>query len=433
MAQQGYRSSARIATSTSTTNDPYIVERDIKKSLRTISPTLTPLYWLGAKLGRGAKPVSHKVEYVEYYETDPFDTITVNAVGAANEERFARITFSNTSRPGVTGEFYHLQDVIAIIQSNQTVEVVMTSSAAKKFNGTELTLPTSITGNTTTRSAAGSVVVRVITPDAFRLKANDTADTMWLQRTIFEGQPVEAEGRIRNYEYDFNYVEHKEAIVKFTDDQLWQRSRFGNDMIALDKTQTLKEFQMAPEHSAFLGQRAINLDNPGKPTRYMGGLLENIKTNVSYYNPTSVTDFETLVINFLHEQVFKQSVEGANNMTKLAFCGRNFLLDLNQSFQSFRQNTNVSGDLKKVGMNVDTYVLPGGYTVSFTANDVLRKETPMGNWCFVVTPNLAEWRIVKDFSSKYVEESRARIKEWMTDWQGTITWEGEQAHALLRT
>jgi hypothetical protein len=42
-------------------------------------------------------------------------------------------------------------------------------------------------------------------------------------------------------------------------------------------------------------------------------------------------------------------------------------------------------------------------------------------------------RTVLDYTSRYYQLANERVSKVMVEWQGTIAWELEQQHALLRT
>jgi hypothetical protein len=60
----------------------------------------------------------------------------------------------------------------------------------------------------------------------------------------------------------------------------------------------------------------------------------------------------------------------------------------------------------------------------------------MENWCLVFDPSLIEYRTVKEYNTRLIvpgDNNFIRYYTLMVEWQGTMAFQLEQAHALLRT
>jgi hypothetical protein len=184
------------------------------------------------------------------------------------------------------------------------------------------------------------------------------------------------------------------------------------------------------EYNAFWSEREDDFTQSSRPKRHMRGLFHSIRTNVAYYDPATLTDFEAMFSNFLFEQAFRYNPTGKS---KIGMAGGRFLYDFNMAFREYRRTSDLSSIGKEIGLDADTYVIPGGFKLTLIRNEILRQGTPMEYWCFVIDPSLAEWRIVKDYNSRLYQNPDERDIKLMVEWQGTIAWHLEQVNALLRT
>jgi len=162
----------------------------------------------------------------------------------------------------------------------------------------------------------------------------------------------------------------------------------------------------------------------------MRGLYNAIRTNVSAYDPTNVTDFEYMFSNFLYEQAFRYN---PNGYKKLGLAGGRFLFDFNNAFREYRRTSTIDGVGKQIGLDLETYYLPGQHRVNLVRTEALRQNTALEYWCFVIDPSLMKQRNVKDYESRYYQNNDERDIKIMVEWQGTIAWHLEQAHSLLKT
>jgi len=412
-----------------------MVLEDIDENIRTLNPEASPLYTLGQIFGRGSKPKSHKIQVIQYDSFDNMDFSDDCVLGSATNavfKRFARIKLTQPSRPTTSGSMYYSpQDKFYIVATGQTVICVMTPTAAiRETESSYSTLPTAFTGGASTSvCVAGYVVVQNIHPEA--MKDFSTSDVVYLGRTIFESQDIEADPAQRDVLFDCNLVEHKEKVISMTEDQRYLVTTKGKvPDWTFQQRAAFKELKKDVDYTAFFSTREIEFKIPGLPMRHMNGLVNAIKTNVAVYNPATITDFEEMFSNFLFDMAFRYN---PNGQKKIGICGGRFLHNFNKAFKDYRRTTDLEVKAKKVGMDIQGYFLPGGFNVGLTRSEVLRQNTALENWCFIIDPPEAEWRIMKDFKSRMYQEAKSRKDKLMIEWQGTIAWHREQTHALLKT
>lgn len=431
-----YRNLNRPGTRSTVNADPRLMLEDLNTTFQTLDPNATPLHTLSDIIGKGAPPKALKVQTMQYNSFDNYDFCSAATIGTNNDTRFASMTIDQSTRPDVANYmYYYPQDKFYIVATGQTVEVVITPVASIPLaNGTEFAMQTTtLTGSTTTRSTAGTVVVRNI--EAQPILPFTTSDIIYLGRTIREGQAIQAQSTMRDLVYDMNYVEHKEKVFAMTDDQkdfANMRSGVLPDW-TFQQREMFKEFKIEVEYNALFSERAFDDAVPNNPTRHMRGLVNAIKTNVGFYNPYATTDFEKMFNNFLWEQGFRY--KGPSGMNKVAICGGMFLKNFNEAFAKYRQTMGISDKQigTTVGFDINKYVLPGGMSISLHRSEALRQNTPLENWCFIIDPALMKWRVAKDYASRMYNLANEREQKIMVEWQGTVSWELEQAHALLRT
>jgi len=427
-----YRNLTRPGVRSTTTAEPRDAFEDIDLTIRELSPNAVPLQMFGQMIGYKSPPKSNVISVMQDYQTDNFDYCSSVTLGSGNDDRFARLTLDQPSRPEVSNILlYAPQDKFFIVATGQVVEVVMTPRAAIEVDeGTELTIAdTALTGNSTSRTAAGTLLVRNI--DDTALLTFTASDVIYLGRTIYESQDIMAESWQRDYVYDRNFVEHKEKVFIMTEDQAKLiRQKSGVPDLTRQQKAMMREFKMEVEHNAMFSERQMDFTVGGRPKGHMRGLFHAIRTNVSYYNPTTLDDFEQMFTNFAYEQAFRYFAGDIRQ--KMGVCGGRFLINFNLAFRDTRRVMSLTTP-KEVKFDTSTFILPGEHAVTFARSETLRMGTPLENWCFVIDPSAMKWRIAKDYTSREYSNRNERDFKVMVEWQGTIAWEFEQVHALLRT
>ena len=433
-----YNNIIRPGIRTTTSVNPRAVVEDIDESIRVLSPHATPVLTLGRYLGRGPKPKGHKIQVAQYDSFNHFDyvnrVVLASSIPAYSNgyERFAKIFLTQPSRPAMGNTMiYQPQDKFAIHATGQTVQVVMTprGSMPLSTSGQQYyKFDTAFTGATDSTCEEGSVIVRTTTASPFLNFSK--SDVTFLDRTIWESQRIQAESTQRDFYYDCNFVERKEKVLHMTDDQKeWVMTKGKKPDWNFQQEQMLEEFKMSIEHAIMWGERAVDL-TADRPMHHMQGLFHAIKSNVAYYNPDSTTSFEQMFKNFCYDMAFRYNPNGNK---KVALCGGRVLQNINDEFRDFRQLSGANPSDKKAGLDIDTYVIPGGLELKLIRSELLQQNSALENWCFVIDPNEMEQRIVRDFKSRFYQGNDERDYKLMVEWQGTIAWHIEQTHALLRT
>ena len=427
--QRGYDNLARTGTRSSVNSDPRRIEEDITEKIHRLDPESTPLQFLSKMIGRGEKPKNHKVQMIMYDSFDHFDKGTIEFIDNTQNNRFARLNVQQISRP-TTSNFmtYYPQDTFFVPETGQNLEVLMTPFAQIEYGGGGYTTNTTLTGTgSTSASADSTVVVREITGQPIRTFSNSTL--VWKGRTIRESQNVGGQSLMEDFTYDCNFVEHKESVLTFTEDQKkWVKTKGSMPDFNFQQQEMIARFKKSVEYTFFFGERAVNFDVPSRPTRYMRGLINHIQSNVSIYNPYASVDFEQLVLNFMSEQAFRHNPHGKN---KVMMCGEKFLTNFNLAFREFRR-MDINDKQASPGLDISTYTIPGGFNLKIMRNDVFRGPE-MEHWGLVFDAAEAEFRTVKDYESRPYSLPNERDIKYLIEWQGTIAWNRQEAHALLRT
>ena len=415
----------------STSINPKMLLEDITEKIHTLRPEATPFDSLMRGIGRGPKPISPKVQVMQYHGFDNYDYCSAVTLGSTvpngGYERFARLTLTQPSRYTTNSSmWYQPQDRFFIVATKQVVEVVATPvDTIRTTVSTKATFPALLTGDTTTTTAAGTVVVRNLDPAP--ILPFTTSDIIYIGNALFQSQKIETVGHERDVLFDCNFVEHNDATFQITEDQKnWIKTRGTIGDWEFNQQKTIEEFKITQEYKYLFSKRSVDLTIPGRPKYTMDGLFNTIQTNVAVYNPDNITDWEVLMANFVNDQAFRYNPYGT---TKIGLAGKRFVQNFNLYFRDQRRLTQ-STPGGKIGLNFDSYQF-GGFTLNLTRTDALRG--PLEDWCFVVDVEAADMRVVKDYATRLYANNDERDVKFMIEWQGTVAWNLEQAHALIRT
>jgi len=418
----------------STSINPRTLAEDITNKVHVLSPNATPLDTIFRHIGRGKTPIGHKVSTMQYDEFDHFDFCSqavIDSAMPAGWERFALLRLDQASRPSTNSSMWYVGgDKLQIYETNQTVEVFMTNTSQIEINDTTLfTDPTSgtVSGNSATQTLPGWVLVRNV--EEAPLIPFSTSTIVYMGNMLRESQRITTPSRQRDVYYDYNLVEHKDATVIFTEDQRkWIKTKMTTPDFEFQQKYAIEEFKRSIEFNKLFSERAVDTSDPNRPKRSMRGLIPHIQTNVAFYNPQGIFNFENMMQNFMLEQAFRYN---PNGIKKIGICGARFLAQFNQTFASLRRlDQNPKGT---IGLNLESYSF-GNFEIGFMRSDFFGQDTPYSNWLLVLDPIEAEERIVKDYATKPMfQNNDERDMKFMIEWQGTVAWNIEQAHALLRT
>lgn len=438
-----YRNLNRPGMRTTATIDPRAVEQDIAYSIRQLSPHAAPLYSLLDKLSRGKEPKSLKIWVAQEHLFDDVDYVSNVKLGSSvnpKYSRFALLTVDQISRPDVRDiMYYQPQDMLHIDKTGQEVEVwanpnssIRIGLGATDFFTFDAALVGGAPGQQINTTPPGTILVRNVEP--YPIKPFSSSYIIYHGRTIFESQDIEAVPTQRDIIYDCNFVEHKETLIQITEEQKdIIQTKFKTPDWTFNQRRDLEEFKQEIERTLLFQARSVDTTIPERPKYTMNGILNSIKTNVAYYdeNIEAGPEFEKMIQWFIMEHAFRYNPAGTN---KLFLMGIKALVKFNQSFANYRRSKDlaISG---KVGFNISGYDFLG-YTVGIVPFEAFDRRTNMANWILVIDPALIELRIIKDFNNRLIvpgNNNFIRYTSLMTEWMGTIAFQYEQAHALLRT
>lgn len=421
-------------------SDPRARFPDLDKEIRKLLPTATPMQFLTEKFSRrGPRPKSYIVEYKKMRTYDSLNFASDYSLGTGQYTRYAAIDISNTDVTRPDGPIFAPQDVVKIVDTMQSAEVVMTETGSLIESGVALQLPAALAGVVGTGLVSackpGRIIVRNVEPAAMRA-ASSTTGVYNLGRTLYESQDIGGPSQFGYAIYDANYVEHKEKIISCTEDEY--------SLIEYeDKTQTfverkaemLRVFKEEVEHTLFFGTRSVNYSEIQGGTRrgkyYMGGLLDTIETNITLYNPNTTTNFEHMIQNWMIQQVFRHN---PNGYRRVIHAGVNALRDFQREFEEIRRISLSNGKEGPMlnGLRIDQYDYLN-FTINMVRNDILRPNTPLQHWMIAIDPDEPISRIVKNYETKDPTLPNQRRKALMVEWQGTMQWNREELYSVLRT
>lgn len=421
---------ARPGTRTSQTQNPDAYKRDIDEKIRSLYADQFPLIQMNELAGVGSPPKSRKVEVMLHEGFDPWDRVTAVTMGALSdvESRYMRLSVAQVSRPQANGQmFYQPQDKFYIPSTGQTVMCVMTQNAAQVINGAEWPLTTTLSGGTTTRSLAGTIVVKNIEPAA--LIAFSAGEIVWIGRTIYESQNYEGISTQEDVYFDMNYVETKDIILRVSSDQMDFYERYGTIKdFDFQQREIIRRFKEAVNKSCWFGERAMDSSQTNRPMHHMRGLLKSIRTNVTMYDPTQTDDFERLVSNWMEEQLFRYNPNGNK---KIIYCGSKFASNWQNAFKEYRRS-DLSDKKPRPGLNIRTYEWLD-WQLMLVIDGTFRTGTRLENWAVGVDPMESQLCVSKNFIQHNPTMPNERDKSLVWTWEGTMRHHREKTSAILRT
>lgn len=409
--------------------NPMILKRDIDEKVRTLEPEATPLLTLLGNVwkGMGKPPESKKIETLQHYAFDHIEEVSYVLLGTGSYKEFVLVKIPQKTRPksGST-MFYSPQDMFTLPTGQQAM-VWCTPDACYKVNGAEYALDTTTTGSaSTTRTNPGYLVLRNVQPSPI-ISFTAGSYMRYVGYSIWEGQPFAATSKEETFIFRSNYVETMEAVLEMTNDQIRYAKTYGwINNLSKQQELTLKRFRKEVEYKHWFGVKSLRLDQDNRPFHTMDGIIPQIRTNVTMYNPFDTVDFENFLSLTMNEQGFRW---GPN--VKTGHCGMRFLHNFNVAFKEFRRS-DLSEKNPKPGLNIDTYHWMGN-TLKLVRNEVFRQGTPQENWCCIIDPNESEPRVAIDFESKDIAGPRDRVKQMGWTWQGSIAMNREEHSSIIRT
>ena len=423
-----WNNTSRTGVRTTQTRNPDTYKRDIDEKVRSLDREQYPLIEMNKLVGKGKAPQSKKMEVMLHESFDHWDEATSTVAGTSTEWRYMRIAVAQKSRPQSNGNMYYQpQDGFYIPATGQNVRVVMTPDAAMVVNGAELTLGTGLTGNTTTRSLAGTVVVENIEPSAIISFAS--GDILFTGRTIYESQNYEGLSTQEDVFFDVNYVETMDCILQVSGDQLGFYKSYGTiDDFNWQQEQKLRTFKKSVYYKLWFGERSWEVVQRDRPMITTRGIIKSIKTNVTIYEPTQTDDFERLVSNWMEEQLFRWNPNGKK---KVVYCGSKFASNFNMAFREYRRSE-LSDKSPMPGLNIKTYDWLD-YSLKLVIDGTFATGTKLENWAVGIDPLESLLCVSKDFEQHDPTLANERDKKVAWTWQGGLRHHREKSSAILRT
>lgn len=423
--------SFRRGLRTTQTVNPDNVVPDIDEILYRAEPTKSQLSNILDQLPGGKEPKSKKIQVRLYNSFDALDEITSITLGlsANSESHYARFTMAQRSVRATTDDMFYQPGNTLALDNGQQVMVVMTPSRylASALPGGVLT--TALTGNTTTATAPGDIVVRNV--DGTPIRAGNIQWVQFMGHPIYEGEPVQQQSIQRDVYFDANYVEHLERVMECTEDETKYIKTYGSvqDM-QFQKEETLQEIKQDVELKYMFGTRNMLQDIKNQPKHFMGGILYFIRTNVMVYNPATVTDWENTIQDWMVQHVFRNT---PNGMEKTVFCGEIAHLNFMRAFSSYRKiEMTASKKMQASGLDVSTYKL-GARTINLVDYRHFRLGTKWQDWMVALDLPELETRIKTNFTIRPATLPTERVVRYAVDWEGSLACHREQSHAVLRT
>lgn len=425
------RQGMRISTSI----DPLQVVWDVSNKVRKISPDQVPFQSMDTYFVKGPAPQGEKVTTQLEWEFDPHDQCLSCVVGSTtspNYKRYALIRPAQSSRQTTASSmFYAVKDKIMSPETGQSFVVVMTDTGAyAPPGGSAITLPTDLTGNTTSRTNPGFIVVENIKPEPI-IAIPAGGQIFYGGRTAHESADYGGTPRIADIFYDCNFVETQEQTFSVSRDVLdlvktrgpesvWQRDWDYNVNIA----------KQGWEFTSLWGQGEVWMDG-NRPTRFTRGLFPSIKTNVFYYNPTTVTDFEFLVQEWMVRSAFRYNPNGTQS-PKMVFAGKAWSARFERSFGWMRRTDLSNRKITPAGLAVTEYTF-STYTIRLMDFSPFRIDGRLQNWAVAVDPLEVEIRNKFDWRMKDISLSTQRDRTMAIEKQGCYVFHREQSHSVMMT
>jgi hypothetical protein len=435
--QWEYNNRLGKGTRSSTTPSPRSIVEDFEKSIHRLSPDAFPFQSLKTIFGSGPAPTGFKVTTTQLHDYDHFDSCASATMGTIgnNETRYARFAPLQISRPETNGQVlaYDVQDILHIVETGQTVEVVVTPGDAVTLkSGSSITLSTALTGNTTTRTNTGSIVVRNV-EDAPLIAFTTGSDIINMGKTLYESQDKGTTSYYNDPIYDCNFLEHKEATLVFTEEQKNMiKTRWAQGDWDLQTESTVKRHKGNVERAFIWGERSFEGDRP-RARRTMRGLFNAIQSNIAYYNPDSILDYEIFMRDAAVQQLFRYNGDRATNK-KFLLCGDVFAANFSYAFKDYRREVTLNSPNATVSLNLSKYKILDKYELVVMPHSMLRTGTKLENWAFVIDPSVCQFRIRKDHKTETnFANPDERVIKFLIEWQGTMSWNLEQNLGLLRT
>lgn len=387
---------------------------------------------------KGAKNVSatqDKIWMRQQYDSDTYDDITNVVLGTSgnNETRFANLAVACRNVLSPAGNFFYKVGEDVYLSNGQTGIIVATPDAIHPSIGT---LTTDLTLNSTTRTAAGTIVVMNVEKAPFAAFPHGTTGGLhWGGKTVGEGESVSASPIQQDVLYDMNLVETFETTLEVTREELHHvKSRGAGTTGAVGA-----DYKFQNEHMAYriLKQRDLRLffgnrtyDSLGnRKVARMGGLNYFVRSNVMLWNPWTTTDIEKVFNTWMLEHLFRYN---PGKPEKVVFIGQRLHAKWQEQYRDMRRiDARQSGPLQAMGIEFDTYKFSGN-TIRLIPYQNFGLGTAWEWWAFGVDlPSLSYYERFGPTEIDYTLPGE-RMKKVALEMACTMAVRNEMAHAILR-
>jgi hypothetical protein len=306
-----YKNRISSGIQTSITGDPRMQAIDLSDRIYKQSYSNFPFLTIYNKARRGAKPKGFKCEFMTEYETpvtDVFKDPVWGSATGANYARFARFTPEQAWRDGniKSNCIYYPGDMFSIQQSDQTVMVICTPDANRKHeNGSDYLVPAAVSGVSTTKSLPGTIVVMNVSTEP--LRHFTVSDVNMHGKGFSETESYNGMTRTNQVVYDCNYVQGLDAFFECSKDEWdWIQKTNSFAKVETQMASTIDDFKKKVENALMFSNRSWTVTDDGSALRTMNGVIPSIKTNISFWNPASITNrgFEKLLNELFSNKYF---------------------------------------------------------------------------------------------------------------------------------
>lgn len=372
-----------------------------------------------------------KIYMRQDFDFETYDQVTGVQIGTAGESRLARLTVACRNVINTTNNFFYRVGDELYLSNGQTVEVVMTPD--EKSNAIA-TLTTGLTGNTTTRSAPGTIVVRNVEKAPFTpFPTGSVGGLHWGGKSVAEGERVNSAPIQSDVFYDCNFVETFETTMEVTETELkyFQSRQQGGDY-KFQQEKQLQRIHAMRDLRMFFGTRAaetVNIDGKSALKYRMGGLNYFVRTNVMAWNPLAVTDPEKIFNTWMVEHLFRHV---PNDNYKVVFIGERLHAKWMEFYRDYRRiDMKAGGELRAMGIDFETYTF-GTRKIQLIPYRHFGVGTEWEWWAFGVDlPSLQYYERFGATTRDYTQPGE-RVKKIALEMACTMAVRNEPAHAILR-
>jgi hypothetical protein len=219
----------------------------------------------------------------------------------------------------------------------------------------------------------------------------------------------------RNPTKFYNYCQIFKTTYEITETAKRTKTRTG-DALKIDKKRKMFDHSVALEFAFLLGKRYEGTGANGKPLRFTGGILEQMKNAASSrITKFATTPTETTFTNALYS-VFDYDTGAGDE--RIVFAGNGALNSLNRLAASqSRVRINYDGIVESFGMKLQRWVLPQG-VLYIKSHPLFNTHSQLTNDMLVLDPTALRYRHMRDTTFKdNIQDNDADSQkgQWLTE------------------